>query len=45
MKKVTETGLGEGSGFFFFPLPRGFQDFISPTRDRTHALGSESMES
>ena len=29
----------------FLAAPRSMQDLISPTRDRTHALGSENAES
>ena len=31
--------------FFFLATPQGLWDLSSPTRDRTQALGSESMES
>ena len=31
--------------FFFFAIPRGFQDFSSPAKDWTPTLGSESVES
>ena len=29
---------------FLLAVPRGLQNLSSPTRDRTHALGSESAE-
>ena len=32
-------------GFFFFAMPHGFWDLSSPTRNRTQAPGSETVES